>query len=76
MPDGKWSDADAGALKKFQEAQKLEPTGSLNLRTLRALGFANPLDATRPPEETTAQPGKLTESPTERATQANGFRAV
>jgi peptidoglycan hydrolase-like protein with peptidoglycan-binding domain len=42
-PDGKWSDATSAALKKFQEAQKLEPTGSVNLRTLRALGFNNPL---------------------------------
>jgi hypothetical protein len=41
--DGKWSEATSGALKKFQEAQKLEPTGSINLRTLRALGFTNPL---------------------------------
>lgn len=41
--DGKWSDAMADALKKFQAEQKLEPTGLLNLRTLRALGFSNPL---------------------------------
>jgi peptidoglycan hydrolase-like protein with peptidoglycan-binding domain len=41
--DGKWSDATSAALKAFQEEQKLEPTGLLNLRTLRALGFANPL---------------------------------
>lgn len=41
--DGKWSDAMSAALKKFQEAQKLETTGLLNLRTLRALGFTNPL---------------------------------
>ena len=41
--DGRWSDAVAAAVKAFQEAQKLEPTGNLNLRTLRALGFAHPL---------------------------------
>jgi peptidoglycan hydrolase-like protein with peptidoglycan-binding domain len=41
--DGKWTDATGAALKKFQEAQKLEPTGTLNLPTLRALGFARPL---------------------------------
>jgi peptidoglycan hydrolase-like protein with peptidoglycan-binding domain len=47
--DGKWSDATSGALKKFQEAQKLEATGTPNLRTLRALGFNNPLaDLDRP----------------------------
>ena len=42
--DGKWSDTVAGAVKKFQESQKLEPSGTLDLRTLRALGFANPLN--------------------------------
>lgn len=41
--DGKWTDQAAASLKKFQESQKLEPTGSIDLRTLRALGFANPL---------------------------------
>jgi peptidoglycan hydrolase-like protein with peptidoglycan-binding domain len=43
VADGKWSDKTAAALKAFQEAQKLAPTGALNLRTLRALGFDNPL---------------------------------
>jgi hypothetical protein len=41
--DGKWSDQMSAELKKFQEAQKLEVTGSLNLRTLKALGFNQPL---------------------------------
>ena len=43
LPDGKWSEGTAAALKTFQEAQKLEATGSVNLRTLKALGFNNPL---------------------------------
>src|SRR5262249_15151145 len=41
--DGKWGETASAAIKKFQESQKLEQTGSLNLRTLKALGFANPL---------------------------------
>lgn len=41
--DGKWTEQSSQSLKKFQEAQKLEPTGSVNLRTLRALGFNRPL---------------------------------
>jgi peptidoglycan hydrolase-like protein with peptidoglycan-binding domain len=41
--DGRWSEANAQSLKKFQESQKLEPTGSVNLRTLRVLGFKRPL---------------------------------
>jgi hypothetical protein len=56
VPDGRWSEAASNALRKFQEAQSLEVTGSLNLRTLRALGFANPLaDLDR---GTPAPPGK------------------
>jgi peptidoglycan hydrolase-like protein with peptidoglycan-binding domain len=54
--DGTWAEATAEALKKFQDAQKLEPTGSLNLRTLRALGFTNPLaelDQPSPPAKPT-----------------------
>lgn len=42
--DGKWSEQSAALLKKFQESQQLEPTGSVNLRTLRALGFSRPLE--------------------------------
>jgi peptidoglycan hydrolase-like protein with peptidoglycan-binding domain len=41
--DGKWSDEVSAAVKKFQESQKLAPTGNLNMRTLRALGFTNPI---------------------------------
>ena len=40
---GKWTEQHGQSLKKFQEAQKLEATGSVNLRTLRALGFNRPL---------------------------------
>lgn len=57
-PDGKWSEASGAALKKFQESQKLEPTGSINLRTLRALGFNNPLAELDQPTPNTAKPGK------------------
>lgn len=41
--NGEWSDELSAAVKKFQESQKLDATGSLDFRTLRALGFANPL---------------------------------
>jgi peptidoglycan hydrolase-like protein with peptidoglycan-binding domain len=41
--DGKWSDLLSAELKKFQEAQKLDATGSVNLRTLKALGFNQPI---------------------------------
>jgi peptidoglycan hydrolase-like protein with peptidoglycan-binding domain len=55
--DGRWSERSSAALKKFQEAQKLEATGSVNLRTLRALGFTNPLTELDQP---TAGPPKTT----------------
>jgi peptidoglycan hydrolase-like protein with peptidoglycan-binding domain len=41
--DGKWNEQTAASVKKFQELVKLEPTGSINLRTARALGFNKPL---------------------------------
>jgi Putative peptidoglycan binding domain len=50
--DGKWTEGSSGALKKFQEAQKLEVTGSVNLRTLRALGFNNPVTELDQPRAT------------------------
>jgi peptidoglycan hydrolase-like protein with peptidoglycan-binding domain len=57
VADGKWSDVTAAALKKFQEGQKLEVTGLLNLRTLRALGFSNPLaDLDKPTAAPTTKP--------------------
>jgi peptidoglycan hydrolase-like protein with peptidoglycan-binding domain len=56
--DGKWSDPTSAALKKFQEAQKLEVTGTPNLRTLRALGFNNPLADLDRPSAAPAKPSK------------------
>lgn len=41
--DGHWTPKIPAALKQFQQAQHLAPTGTLNLRTLRALGFAQPI---------------------------------
>jgi hypothetical protein len=56
--DGKWSDALSSALKTFQESQKLEPTGLLNLRTLKALGFNNPLADVDQPVASPKKPTK------------------
>lgn len=41
--DGHWTDKTTAALKAFQQAQHLAPTGTLTLRTLRALGFEPPI---------------------------------
>jgi hypothetical protein len=56
--DGKWTEATSGALKKFQEAQKLEATGTPNLRSLRALGFNNPIAELDRPAPAPAKPTK------------------
>lgn len=37
--DGRWSEQTASALRDFQQAQGLEPSGQLNSRTLGALGL-------------------------------------
>jgi len=60
--DGKWSDSLSASLKRFQEAQKLEATGSVNLRTLRALGFANPLSDVDQAPARTQKPTKELEA--------------
>jgi len=55
--DGKWTEQASSAMKRFQEAQGLEPTGSFNLRTLRALGFTQPLgELDQTPIPTTRSP--------------------
>jgi peptidoglycan hydrolase-like protein with peptidoglycan-binding domain len=56
--DGKWTDQTSNVLKKFQDAQKLDVTGSLNLRTLKLLGFANPLADIDQPAAPPAKPTK------------------
>jgi peptidoglycan hydrolase-like protein with peptidoglycan-binding domain len=39
--DGQWSAGTADALRRYQLAQGLEPTGELNMRTLSALGVGS-----------------------------------
>ncbi len=56
--DGKWSDSLSASLKKFQEGQQLEATGSVNLRTLKALGFASPLMVVDQAAPVIGKPGK------------------
>jgi peptidoglycan hydrolase-like protein with peptidoglycan-binding domain len=41
--DGHWTEKTTAALKAFQKAHQLAPTGTLTLRTLRALGFEPPI---------------------------------
>lgn len=43
--NGSWTKQTQQALRTFQQAKNLEPTGQLNLRTLQALGLGNVLQA-------------------------------
>jgi len=40
-PNGKWDDSTAGAMKKFQEAHGLNPSGKLDAKTLQKLGLGS-----------------------------------
>jgi peptidoglycan hydrolase-like protein with peptidoglycan-binding domain len=48
-PDGVWSPDWAGALKRFQQDRKLEPTGKLNSLSLITLGLGPKRGAATPP---------------------------
>lgn len=43
--DGSWGQKSQQALRTFQQAKNLEPTGQLNMRTLHALGLGDVLQA-------------------------------
>lgn len=40
-PNGKWDDATVDAVKKFQEAHGLNPSGKLDAKTLQKLGLGS-----------------------------------
>jgi peptidoglycan hydrolase-like protein with peptidoglycan-binding domain len=48
-PNGKWDAATLEAMKKFQEAHGLNPTGKLDARTLQRLGLGSQTAGVAPP---------------------------
>jgi peptidoglycan hydrolase-like protein with peptidoglycan-binding domain len=48
-PNGKWDGATAEAVKKFQEAHGLNPTGKLDAKTLQHLGLGSQTAGVAPP---------------------------
>jgi peptidoglycan hydrolase-like protein with peptidoglycan-binding domain len=48
-PTGKWDASSADALKRFQQANALTPTGKLDARTLQKLGLGSPVAGVSPP---------------------------
>jgi len=63
-PSGKWDESTAEAMRKFQEAHGLSPTGKLDARSLQQLGLGSPIaGVARPLHSTTAS--RLTAPPTQ-----------
>ena len=69
-PNGKWDDSTQEALRKFQEAHGLNPTGKLDARSLQQLGLGSSIaGVARPaPSNTTS---KLTPPSTQSAQHRN-----
>lgn len=57
--DGNWGQSTEQAVKNFQQAQGLEPTGQPNLRTLSALGISVGGQATQGAQAKAPQQGKI-----------------
>ncbi len=49
MPSGKWDGSTADALRKYQSAHGLNPTGKLDARTLQKLGLGSETAGVAPP---------------------------
>ena len=49
VPTGKWDDSTAGALRKYQSAHGLSPTGKLDALTLEKLGLGSETAGVAPP---------------------------
>lgn len=48
-PSGKWDSETTTAMKNFQEAQRLRPSGKLDAVTLQRLGLGSPVTGVAPP---------------------------
>jgi peptidoglycan hydrolase-like protein with peptidoglycan-binding domain len=48
-PSGKWDPSTIDAMKKFQEAHGLNPSGKLDAKTLQKLGFGSQTAGLAPP---------------------------
>jgi peptidoglycan hydrolase-like protein with peptidoglycan-binding domain len=59
-PSGKWDDGTVEAMRKYQAAQGLNPSGKLDARTLEKLGLgANTAGRAAPMPRTTPEPNLL-----------------
>jgi peptidoglycan hydrolase-like protein with peptidoglycan-binding domain len=56
-PTGKWDAATVEAMKKFQAANGLHPTGKIDALSLQKLGLGSEVAGAAPPRTPAAQPG-------------------
>jgi peptidoglycan hydrolase-like protein with peptidoglycan-binding domain len=64
-PNGKWDDSTVDAMKKFQDAHGLNPSGKLDAKTLQQLGLGSTtagLGAPMPPTSSTSATVKPAET--------------
>jgi peptidoglycan hydrolase-like protein with peptidoglycan-binding domain len=64
-PNGKWDDSTVDAMKKFQDAHGLNPSGKLDAKTLQQLGLGSStagLGAPMPPTSSTSATVKPAET--------------
>lgn len=69
-PNGKWDDSTQEALRKFQEAHGLNPTGKLDAKSLQQLGLGSSTAGVAPPAPSNTT-SKLTPPSTQSAQHRN-----
>jgi hypothetical protein len=62
-PTGKWDETTADAMKQFQQASGLAPTGKIEALSLQKLGLGSPVAGLAPPDPGPAAPGFAPTSP-------------
>jgi peptidoglycan hydrolase-like protein with peptidoglycan-binding domain len=61
-PNGKWDDASVAAMKKYQAAHGLNPTGRLDAPTLQKLGLGSTTAGVAPPQTPPGAVSRLSSS--------------
>jgi peptidoglycan hydrolase-like protein with peptidoglycan-binding domain len=63
MPNGKWNDATVDAMRKFQTAHGLNPSGKLDAPTLQKLGLGSQIAGVAAPVPPLNSTSRLTGAP-------------
>jgi len=70
-PSGKWDDSTVEAVKKFQSAHGMNPTGRLDAPTLQKLGLGSSTTGVAPPQAPPGAVSKLNTSTFNQATPSS-----